>query len=221
MKGRLRHARARRHAGAASTELLLGALVVIPLVCAIIEFAQLAVARHALNHAAMEAARAGAVSGGNRREMRLVLARSMLPLFARVPRAGDSVEGAAAAGLVAAMAEFLRADLADLAVLSPTPAAFSDFGVWRDGERVIPNEGLGLPSAVGAASGRTLREANVLALQVRYCRALLFPWHATLLPAGLTGAAFDTGCRLRGRWPIQSIAAVQMQSPARRSLASD
>ena len=69
---------------------------------------------------------------------------------------------------------------------------------------------------LGATSGQTLREANVLAIRVRYCRLLVMPLIRDIVPALLRAALsdpFDQLCLAQGRVPIHARAVVHMQSP--------
>jgi hypothetical protein len=174
--------------GGASIEFVVAVMVVLPLVLAIVEFAQLAVARHALNHGVFEAARAAAMQDGSAEVVRRQLARAMMPLFAP-PAPGERTPGLASGveGTVIAAAELLRPDLASITLLEPDSRPLS---------------------------GGATANAPVLVVRVRYCRELIFPWHAGLWPAWAGMSVFDLGCRARGRLPIESLAAVHMQPAA-------
>lgn len=225
--------RPHRERGAAMLEFLVAAvLVLLPLTFATLELAQLAVARHALDYASFEAARSGAVHGADRAAMRRALARALVPLFAPVDplavlRAGAAAGGAgvvqggeqaAVAAFVRAAAEVLRPDLMRLEIENPTIAAGRDFGIVEAGERVIPNDGLDQRNPSGPQSGQTLREANVLAIRVRYCRRLFMPIVDRVVPAVLRLRLldpFDQLCLAQGRVPIEARSVVHMQSPTR------
>ncbi|MCP5359512.1 MAG: DUF192 domain-containing protein [Sinobacteraceae bacterium] len=217
--------RPRSAAGVALVEFLLaGLLVLLPLTFATLELAQLMVARHALDYATFEAARAGAVSGASETQMRLALARALVPLLAPVDviavLGGRDSDGDLAVGsraLIRATTEVLRPDLTRLWIENPTARAAADFAEIDDsGRRVIPNDGLEVRNPLGARSGQTLREANVLAIRVRYCRVLVMPLIRDLLPAMLRTALpqpFNQLCLAQGRLPIDARAVVHMQSP--------
>ncbi len=218
----------RRIRGAAMLEFLLaGLLVLLPLTFAVLELAQLIVARNALNFATFEAARIGSVTGASRSDMRIALARGLLPLFAPVDavavlqgRTGGAVTDIEAAGraMTRATLEVQRPDLTRLEIENPTAAALADFMSIEEGRAVIPNDGLDLRNPYGAASAQTLRDANVLAIRVRYCRILVMPLTSQFLPAILRWSMpdpFDQFCLARGRVPIDASAVVHMQSPAR------
>jgi hypothetical protein len=180
--------RARRACGgSAAVEFLVAAMVVLPLALAILEFAQLAVARHALNHGAFEAARAAALEGGRPEVLRQQLARAMAPLFApAAPASGTPSDEQGLQGVLRAAAEFLRPDLASITVEASGDGAIA----------------------------QSMPDPQVLVVRVRYCRELLFPWHAALWPARTRLPAFDLGCRARGRLPIEAVAAVHVSVAA-------
>lgn len=222
--------------GAAMLEFLVAAvLVLLPLGLATLELAQLAVTRHALDYASFEAARSGAVHGADRTVMRRALVRALVPLFAPVDpvavlRGGGAPAGGAGAAGVAvgdqaalvamarAGAEVMRPDLLRLDIENPTAAAGRDFATLEDGERVIPNDGLDQRNPVGAQSGQSLREANVLAIRVRYCRRLVMPIIDRVVPAMLRLRLvdpFDQLCLAQDRVPIEARSIVHMQSPVR------
>jgi TadE-like protein len=218
----------RRSRGVALAEFLIaGMLVLLPLTLAVLELAQLMVARNALTYATFEAARAGAVRGASRGDMRAALARGLIPLFAPfdpaallrgAPGAVGAGPGAAARALARATLEVQRPDLTRLEIENPTRAAVADFGTVVDGEVVIPNDNLDLRNPYGATSGQTLRDANVLAIRVRYCRPLVMPLISRVVPALLRwslSGPFDQFCLARGRVPIDAAAVVHMQSAAR------
>ncbi len=210
---------ARRVGGASTIEFLLaGVLVLLPLTFAILEFAQLTVARNALNFAAFEAARAGAVTGIDPAAMRMALARGLVPLFASA--AADGAEGGsqAARGIRAmgrALVEVNRPDLLQLRIENPSPAALDDFVTDVDGVRAMPNTALRFRNPWGPRSGQTLRDANTLAIRVSYCRKLIMPVISYVLPLLLRGQTTDPRaqiCYLQRRLPIEAVAVVHMQS---------
>ena len=217
-----------RARGVALAEFLVaGVLVLLPLTFAILELAQLIVARNALSYATFEAARVGAVSGASRVDMRAALARGLVPLFAPfdpvavlrgTPAAVDAGPAAAARALARATLEVQRPDLTRLVIENPSAASAADFATTEEGRRVIPNDGLDVRNPFGATSRQTLRDANVLAIRVRYCRLLVMPLISQALPAMLRWSMpdpFDQVCLAQGRVPIDASAVVHMQSAAR------
>lgn len=223
--GAARRRAAPRQGGVALVEFLLAAvLVLLPLTFATLELSQLMVARHALGYATFEAARTGAVTGASPLRMRAALARALVPLFAPFDpvatlrgNADDAAGTASGVALARATTEVLRPDLTRMTIENPTAAAAADFATLDDaGRRVIPNDGLEFRNPRGATSGQTLREANVLAIRVRYCRQLVMPGVREFVPAILRWNLLDPrdqACLAEGRLPIEATAVVHMQSP--------
>ncbi len=224
-------------------------LVIYPalifLLFGVIQWSLIYQARSALNHAALLAARSGAVHNGDRSAMKTALAAGLTPLFASEPS-----EAGYLAARTQAFTEINVANLAGFSIINPTDAAFSDFGQPRlDGkggaaDREIPNDTLTYRStAAGAASGVSVQDANLLHLRVSYCYRLIVPVvgrmiHAvsnTLTPfdhplqaqgmsdpfgIGSGGLPVDSCTRPFVKGPrirIQSEAVVRMQSPFYRS----
>ncbi|MFO1428046.1 MAG: hypothetical protein U1F11_13945 [Steroidobacteraceae bacterium] len=196
--------------------LLACVLVLLPLTLAVIELAQLTAARHALDYAAFAAARAGAVHSGDPSVMRQALARGLMPLFAPVSAQASGPDAAAATtALGRATIEVLRPDRTELVIENPDRRAADDFAIELGGRLAIPNDGLEFSNPWGERSAQSLRDANVLALRVRYCREFLTPWAASVVTPILRSAARDPFallCLGQGRLPIESRAMVHMQS---------
>lgn len=181
-----------------------------------IELAVLFETKAALNHAALQSARAGMVANAEPSALVNGLARGLLPLYSPEP------------GLLGA-AETLATDVlpdvllfARIRILNPTRAAFSDFGENVDGGRQIPNDELHRRSTrVGGASGVNVQDANLLKLEVTFgaeskvpgvgallARAMLLFNRAQLDP-------FEQALLEAGRLPVLSTATVRMQTPAK------
>jgi len=173
---------------------LVAMLVLLPLLTAVLELAQLAVARQALGYAATEVARVietvelrsgsdDAESYGESDELRArrVAGIALLPLFSQ----GEPVEGAAsapAAVVTRAIEQTLRPDLLQIAL-----------------------------EALPAASPESARFVGVHRVTLRYCRELYFAPISELLPAVLRPTAFepfDQVCLARSRLPISASAIV-------------
>lgn len=265
----MRPARPRRPArGISAIETLVALPVLLLVGGGALQFALVFQARHALNHAVNEAARAGTVAHADPEAIDAGLARGLMPwLFGaddlaawheNLARSRRHVDEARALGR-------LR-----LAVLSPTQASFDDWsepardavGELIDGVRQIPNDDLvhrvrrALPAsgvagtrrgeAVGASSGQTLADANLLRLRLDYAVPLSVPvvgrliawglrtWNGCAAPSArrlglvdlgtsVAGAAprIDTCAMLgpdsRPRLPTTVSATLRMQSPARHA----
>lgn len=186
-----------RSRGATAVEFMIAAmLVVIPLIFAVVEIAQLAAARHVLQHAVNEAARQASVADRSDFALRRSLGLGMLPLFvpldARLPFSAASDAAAAdrssatvgLEGLARAYADTFRPDLTavDLEALDP--------------------------------------QARVQRLHVRYCREMFMPLArdaiAMLQRLGTT-SPFDQLCLARERMPLEAWALVLRRGEALRA----
>lgn len=234
---------ARQGGGQAIAEFLIVLPVLILLLFGVIQFALIYQARATLNHAALLAARAGALHHGDQKEMRSALAAGLAPLFATGPSVAAYGEA-----LLRARTETLQvSNMTKIDVLNPTRAAFADFARARldgGGGRELPNDTLNYRSTTpGGASRISIQDANLLHLRVTYCFRLIVPImdrviHASVnaltpfdaaLSANGMGDPFGTNgttlprpaCfnpALRGpRIEIRSEAFVRMQSPYHES----
>jgi hypothetical protein len=183
----LRALAARRARGQSATEFLIVLPVLILLLLGVLQFGLLYQARSVVNHATFLAARAGSLAHGSGTAMRQAFAAGMLPLFTHAPDAAGLATARATAATESA------APLTTFRLLNPTPAAMGDFGVARlDGQagREIPNDTLVYrKSTLGATSGLSVQDANLLQIQVRYCFPLVVPLWNTLIVAMSGGAA--------------------------------
>jgi len=177
-----------RARGATAVEFLIAALlVVMPLAFAVVEIAQLATARHVLQHAVNEAARQAAVSDPSESALRRSLGLGMLPLFvpldARAPF-GPSRDDAAAERLSAAVG------------LEGLARAYGE--TFRPDLTAVDLETL---DAVG----------SVQRLRVRYCREMFMPLVRDAIAGVLrlgTVSPFEQACLARERMPLDAWALV-------------
>jgi TadE-like protein len=237
--------RVRSQRGQSMVEFLVIYPALIFLLFGVIQWSLVYQARATLNHAALLAARSGAIHNGDRGEMKKALAAGLTPLFAS--EASDSGYLAARAK---ALAEISVADLASFEIVNPTAAAFTDFGAPRldqagsPSDREIPNDTLTYRNtSAGAASGVSVQDANILHLRVSYCYRLIVPVVGRMIHAVSTALTpFDHSLQATGmsdpfgigsgglpvdsctrpfvqgpRIRIQSEAVVRMQSPFYRS----
>ena len=181
-----------RSRGATAVEFLIAAvLVVIPLCFAVVEIAQLATARHVLQHAVNEAARQASVAGGSDFALRRSLGLGMLPLFAPLDASlpfGGRPDTAAAdrwsatvglEGLARAYAETFRPDLTEVELEALDP------------------------------------HARVHRLRVRYCREMHMPLvreAIAMLQRLGADSPFDQVCLARERMPLEAWALVLRRS---------
>lgn len=200
-----------RQRGAASVELLLAfVLVLLPLLGAIFELAQLGIARQLLQAATFDAVRAAAVAQGDRDVLLRALARGLVPLH------GVGAGAAPGTAFVRALVELRRPDLTRLEFRSPGRAAFDDFAVATGGDRWLPNAGAELLDGRGPRSGIRLAEANDLVVVVSYCRRLVVPLLDRMIAAAAQPFVSMEArlCLAQGRVPIRVEATTVMQSPA-------
>ncbi len=194
---------ARRQRGIAAIESLLAVPVLLMVGLGAVQFALVYQARHALGVALHEAARAGSVAHAAPEAIRDGLARGMLPWLQGASDVGELAAGEARARAHVAQAEALG--WLRLERQSPTAASFDDwaepardrFGEPIEGVREIPNDDLvhratrALPGSgaagrrdgepIGAVSGQTLADANLLRLRMAYGVPLSVPFAGRLL----------------------------------------
>ena len=175
-----------------------------------------------LQYATFEAARTGATHHALPDPMRHELAVRLAPLVG-----GDGSDAAAVSAIARSVAEMASPVTADgrprpptrLAVLNPTPAAFEDWGVTDPvaGRVVIPNSHLRhrLVERGAGPSGLTLRDANLLKIEVTHGVELVVPVVGPVLSRAL--ALFDPANAewyAADRLPLKAVATVRMQSDA-------
>ncbi len=211
-----------RSRGAATIEFYIVALfAMLPLCLGTVQMALLMVENHHIDHAAFLAARQGAVSHGDMGEIRRAFALATSPLFvsSATPLDRGNVVPRVATAYAAATADI--AAYARLRLLAPGEQARADFAVRRDGRQVIPNDALEYRSpARGRRSGISIQEANVLRIEVNYCRPLIVPFAGPLLLATLRLLDHDLWhqrCYAAGRVPVRSEGVAPMQSDFRVS----
>lgn len=198
--------------GMALAETLVALPVLLLALLSALQLILLLQSRVGLEYAVLESARAAAVEHGQRTAAQQGLVRGLLPLLNLPPAANDEVLVSQARAFVAnAQAQgWLR-----LRRTAPTAAAFSDWSEQArddDGRLLniaaeIPNDNLAHRSLqqrphggisgwlagepIGAASGTTLLEANLLRLELDYAVPLIVPLVGPLAARLLR--AFD-GC---------------------------
>jgi hypothetical protein len=204
--------------GTAMIEALIALPILIVVILGAIQFALIYQAKATLNHASLQAARAGAVAHADPQALRRGLARGLLPLESP----DSSLEGVAAAALR------LEADVttsARIRILNPTREAFADFAEEVNGVREIPNDRLyARATTLGTQSGLNIQDANLLRVEVTYGYELSVPlvnWFITRTLLAMNGRqpidAFEQQLLRRTLLPIVSTATVRMHSPARMS----
>jgi hypothetical protein len=212
----------RRSRGAATIEFYIVALfALLPLCLGTVQMALLMVENHHIDHATFLAARHGAVKNGDMAEIRRAFALAASPLFVSsgTPLDRGNVVPRVATAYAAATADI--AAYARVRLLTPDQLARSDFALHRDGRQVIPNDALEYRSTVrGRRSGISIQEANVLRIEVNYCRPLIVPFAGPMLLATLRMLDHDLWhqrCYAAGRVPVRSEGVAPMQSDFRVS----
>lgn len=204
-----------RQRGAAIVEATIALPLLLVVILAVIQFGFVYQAKATLNHAALLAARAGAVANATPASIRHGLAQGLAPLTS--PDA--SLEGVAES--IARLEGQLLTD-ARVRILNPTREAFDDFAVEIDGVRELPNDRLhARDTRPGALGGLNIQDANLLRVEVTYGYELKVPlvngFLSRLLRLTRDGDAFQQQLLRRLRLPITATATVRMQSPLRFS----
>lgn len=193
----------------------------LPLCLGMLQLALLLAENHHIDHATFHAARRASMANGDIGSARRAFAQAASVLFVDARTELDA--GNAATRVASAYAAVLvdQARFSRFTVLSPSVQAQADFSIRRRDWRVIPSDGLELRSAApGSRSGVSIQQANVLRLQVSWCRPLIVPLIRELLIATLRRLDQDPWhqyCYAEGRVPIRSEGASQMQSDFRVS----
>lgn len=193
----------------------------LPLCLGTLQLALLLAENHHVDHAAFQAARHAAMTNGDIQAARRAFAQAGAVLFVRTPDELDkgNIAGRVATAMAAALAD--QARFARVRILDPDDDAQADFAERRGDVRVIPNDSLEYRSATpGRRSGRTIQQANILRLEVSWCRPLVVPFAAQLLLGTLRAIDHDAWhqyCYSQGRVPIRSLSVTPMQSDFRVS----
>ena len=168
-----------------------------------------------VNYATFEAARSGAVNHGQVSVMRKELGLRLAPL-----EGGDGSTERAASAIAQSVLKAANPVNTRLKIISPSIEAFEDWKITDDeGREVIPNSHLrhihGEMAAAGSASGMTLRDANLLKVEVTHGFELKVPFVNRLVSRAMleldqnpANATFYAQNML----PIKSVATVRMQS---------
>jgi hypothetical protein len=223
----MRYVRHGRQGGAATLEFYVAAfLVLIPLVMAVLQMGMFMIAKNTVNVAALSAARAGAASGGDASEMRRAYAAGLAPLYAGTGLSaiggtlGDVNGGTDYAKVMTAAYGSAFADIAltlsSVRIMNPLRAAFDDFGVQRNGQKIIPVTGLETNNPIGGRSQQRRSDALLLKVQARHCYRMVMPFIDKAIIEVLRNMnlnAQDQLCYANNGVPINSQAVVRMTVP--------
>lgn len=198
-------------------EFTLVAPVLLLLGAAVVQYVLFFNARNLINHAATMAVRAGTVQNGRWAPIYQAYTVALVPLYG-----GGTHTAELQAAYERAQADF-QAHIR-IEWVAPTTAAFSD---WADpglssangGVRTIPNGSLGLrdPLLLGAQSGLSIQQSNVLALRITHGYELKVPLVASTLLFMLRWLddaqdPFISRLYQQGRIPLVVQARLHMQS---------
>lgn len=211
-----------RQRGATLVELqVVGLLCLLPLLLGLVQMALLLSASQVLHYATFQAARAGAVGGGDLAIMRQALAVGLLPLHvdaSQSPAQSVDVSALSQAALRAGTDVLLYTRLT---VLAPDRAVFDDFATPGPDGPVLRNDSLALrPVTPGERSGLSIQQASVLSIRVDWCAPLVVPLVDRLLVGLLRTMDPDLHsqrCYAALRLPLSAGAAINLQSDLRRS----
>ena len=216
--------------GQAAAEYLVMLPVLLLLLLGTVQFGLVFVAKTALDLAAFDGARSGALSHGSATTIRDGIARGLLPLYDKgLPETpsltyADTLEDQV----------YVRRVIVDnpltvnIRVLNPTAADFQNFGTtinylatngsagtWSN---AIPNARLLYNTA--SAGNVTIQDANVLRIRVRYCYPLIVPFVNTIIDKLMEtdpGSAWNFQCYESGGIALVADGTALMQSPAIQS----
>lgn len=208
--------------GVALVEFYVVALfALLPLCLGGLQLALLMAENHHLDHAAFLAARQASMAQGDLDTARRTLARAATVLHVDTSTELDAGNAAQRVARAYAAAWADQARFSRVRLLAPDAAAQADFAILRGGVRVIPNDSLEYRSAsLGRRSGISLQQANLLRLEVQWCRPLIVPFARQLLLGILRSIDRDPWrqtCYAQDRVPIRSEGSSPMQSDFRVS----
>ena len=234
--------RGRGSGGQGMVELLVAAPVVLFAGLVIVQVVLLMQARQALRLGVLEAARAASVAHADPQAAIQGLARGLAPWWAGAQQTQDALIAPVRTQIH--LTQALASGRLRITQLAPTEAAFIDWAVpatneegqLLSGQREIPNDALRIRSTetqpqtaltglrngqpIGARSGQTLLQANVLKLQVDYVVPMRVPLAGQAIALLARTWQSDPGLRLMSSAqgvPVRVSVAARMQTPARHA----
>jgi len=230
--------RRRRQGGASLVEFVIVFPMAVLFVLSLIQVGFIYMAKLTLNHATFMAARVGSLHNANQGVIRDALIRGLTPFYQN-SLTTDDASRLLKASLYAQADNKLTPWAVQVDRLSPTVDTFSDFGVKdpSTGKVYIPNDSLEWRSlSVGSKSKVHIRDANLLKIRVTYGYEMRIPLIAGVIKRMMCGGTigpdafgnvsvleslygvshFDLCVRYfnNNRIPIESMAIVEMQTPA-------
>lgn len=202
-----------RQRGATLAEFLITAPLVLFVGMTTVQAGLIFHGKTTLNYATFEAARTGATNNARLELMRKELGIRLAPL-----QGGDGSAQSAARAVAQSTLSLENGATTHVQVLNPTTAAFDDWGIQSReyDRRVLPNSHLRHRDyRIGDSSGLSLRDANLLKIEVTHGIEMKVPFVNTLISRAmmLVDAGNSHHYRLN-RFPLKSVATVRMQSEA-------
>jgi outer membrane protein OmpA-like peptidoglycan-associated protein/uncharacterized membrane protein (UPF0127 family) len=211
-----------RQQGAAIIELAVVGPLLTLMGLGAVQYSQLFFAKNQLDHAAFLAARAGSVQHADLTKIKNAYAEGLIPMYG-----GGQTAAELADALGRALADVNDPAKVRVELMNPTKEAFQDFNDTRlqallntNGKRVISNRSLAFKSnAVGATSGETIQDANLIKLRITQGIEPAVPIVGSIYKAYLKwqdtgGDAVQTTMISNGRVPVVTHVTLQMQSDA-------
>ncbi|MBM7131521.1 pilus assembly protein [Dyella mobilis] len=158
--------------GQSLIEFVVCIVVLGPLLLGLFQAILLYRAKTVLDYAALQAARKGATNFAQISAMCDGLAGGLTPLYTH-----QASGSAVLTSFYTAKADVCTGNAATITIVSPTQVAFRDWKETQyDGVSAIPNDSLPFRgSKVGANSGMTVQDANILKIAVTYKYPLIVP----------------------------------------------
>lgn len=210
-----------RQRGSAMLEFVVVGPLISILGLGILQYSLMFFAQSQIDHASFMAARAGSMAHANVNSIRTAYQRALVPLYGGGRNTQELAES-----YLKAVADLTPQNLR-IEVLNPTRQSFDDFATNQAlndgyGARAIPNTGLALRAdlhAVGATSGQTLQDANLLKLRITHgylpkvwLLGMILNRYQQWLDAG--NDRFNTQLIASGRVPLVTHITLEMQSEA-------
>jgi uncharacterized membrane protein YgcG len=224
LRSKLAHCGVPVQRGSAMIEFTVVAPIITLLGLAILQYGMLFFAKNQINHAGFMAAREGAMANANLASVRAAYARALVPLYG-----GGRTPAELAAALARANADLGLNGVGNIKIdlLNPTRESFADWNapelqtlLQTGSKRVIPNANQAFKNQdVGASSGQTLQDANLIKLRITQGYLPKVPLVNTIYQTWLTwldsgNDPFHSKLVLAGRIPVVTHVTLQMQSDA-------
>jgi hypothetical protein len=195
-----------RQRGAAMAATVIALPVLGALIGGAVQLGLLFEAKSTLNHAVLQAARAGMTNRAETETLATGLVRGLLPLYSPAPDIGS---------VGSALRNQVFPDVvlnSCLRILNPTREAMNEFRIGR----ALPNADIAQRSANVGNSGVNVQDANLLKVYAVYGAPLIVPIIGPLFATALSSSdqfgSFEKQLLARNRLPIVSSAIVHMQS---------